>query len=66
MLLCFFTLLQALQDELETRSNQVRSAEKKLQHKELEAQEQVRPLWLLSSVLQPSGCFTVSARIRLF
>uniref|UniRef100_A0A8I6GHB3 Centrosomal protein 112 n=1 Tax=Rattus norvegicus TaxID=10116 RepID=A0A8I6GHB3_RAT len=32
---------QALQDELETRSNQVRSAEKKLQHKELEAQEQM-------------------------
>ncbi|XP_031206392.1 centrosomal protein of 112 kDa isoform X11 [Mastomys coucha] len=31
----------ALQDELETRSNQVRSAEKKLQHKELEAQEQI-------------------------
>ena len=66
MLLYFFTLLQALQDELETRSNQVRSAEKKLQHKELEAQEQVRPFCLLSSVLQPSGCFTVSASIRLF
>ncbi|XP_031206381.1 centrosomal protein of 112 kDa isoform X3 [Mastomys coucha] len=33
--------IKALQDELETRSNQVRSAEKKLQHKELEAQEQV-------------------------
>ncbi|XP_051014904.1 centrosomal protein of 112 kDa [Acomys russatus] len=33
--------IKALQDELETRSNQVRSAEKKLQHKELEAQEQI-------------------------
>ncbi|XP_063124833.1 centrosomal protein of 112 kDa isoform X8 [Rattus norvegicus] len=33
--------IKALQDELETRSNQVRSAEKKLQHKELEAQEQM-------------------------
>lgn len=67
MLLYFFTLLQALQEELETRSNQVRSAEKKLQHKELEAQEQVRPLWLLCSVLlQPSGCFTMAARILLF
>ncbi|KAL6034487.1 hypothetical protein STEG23_006458, partial [Scotinomys teguina] len=32
--------IKALQAELETRSNQVRSAEKKLQHKELEAQEQ--------------------------
>uniref|UniRef100_A0A8C6HX03 Centrosomal protein 112 n=1 Tax=Mus spicilegus TaxID=10103 RepID=A0A8C6HX03_MUSSI len=32
--------IKALQDELETRSNQVRSAEKKLHHKELEAQEQ--------------------------
>ncbi|ERE69092.1 centrosomal protein [Cricetulus griseus] len=32
--------IKALQDELETRCNQVRSAEKKLQHKELEAQEQ--------------------------
>lgn len=67
MLLYFFTLLQALQEELETRSNQVRSAEKKLQHKELEAQEQVRPLRLLCSVLlQPSGCFTLAARILLF
>nr|XP_048302025.1 centrosomal protein of 112 kDa isoform X3 [Myodes glareolus] len=33
--------IKALQEELETRSNQVRSAEKKLQHKELEAQEQI-------------------------
>uniref|UniRef100_A0A8C2LAH6 Centrosomal protein 112 n=1 Tax=Cricetulus griseus TaxID=10029 RepID=A0A8C2LAH6_CRIGR len=33
--------IKALQDELETRCNQVRSAEKKLQHKELEAQEQI-------------------------
>ncbi|KAL1779215.1 centrosomal protein of 112 kDa isoform X2 [Sigmodon hispidus] len=33
--------IKALQDELETRSNQVRSAEKKLQHKELETQEQI-------------------------
>ncbi|XP_044900792.1 centrosomal protein of 112 kDa isoform X6 [Felis catus] len=32
---------QALQDELENRSNQVRCAEKKLQHKELESQEQI-------------------------
>ncbi|XP_058559623.1 centrosomal protein of 112 kDa isoform X3 [Neofelis nebulosa] len=32
---------QALQDELENRSNQVRRAEKKLQHKELESQEQI-------------------------
>nr|XP_037848902.1 centrosomal protein of 112 kDa [Chlorocebus sabaeus] len=30
-----------LQDELENRSNQVRCAEKKLQHKELESQEQI-------------------------
>lgn len=67
MLLYFFIRLQALQDELETRSNQVRSAEKKLQHKELEAQEQVRPFWLVCSVLlQPRGCFTMSARILLF
>ncbi|KAM5308373.1 centrosomal protein of 112 kDa isoform 2-T3 [Glossophaga mutica] len=33
--------IKALQDELENRSNQVRCAEKKLQHKELEAQEQI-------------------------
>uniref|UniRef100_A0ABI7X155 DUF4485 domain-containing protein n=1 Tax=Felis catus TaxID=9685 RepID=A0ABI7X155_FELCA len=33
--------IKALQDELENRSNQVRCAEKKLQHKELESQEQV-------------------------
>ncbi|XP_063097760.1 centrosomal protein of 112 kDa isoform X9 [Cavia porcellus] len=33
--------IKALQDELETRSNQVRCAEKKLQHKELESQEQI-------------------------
>ncbi|XP_004693412.2 PREDICTED: centrosomal protein of 112 kDa [Condylura cristata] len=33
--------IKALQEELETRSNQVRSAEKKLQHKELESQEQI-------------------------
>uniref|UniRef100_A0A8C5LDF1 Centrosomal protein 112 n=1 Tax=Jaculus jaculus TaxID=51337 RepID=A0A8C5LDF1_JACJA len=32
---------KALQDELESRSNQVRSAEKKLQYKELESQEQI-------------------------
>uniref|UniRef100_A0ABI7X167 DUF4485 domain-containing protein n=1 Tax=Felis catus TaxID=9685 RepID=A0ABI7X167_FELCA len=32
--------IKALQDELENRSNQVRCAEKKLQHKELESQEQ--------------------------
>uniref|UniRef100_A0A8C6QJA1 Centrosomal protein 112 n=1 Tax=Nannospalax galili TaxID=1026970 RepID=A0A8C6QJA1_NANGA len=32
---------KALQDELENRSNQVRYGEKKLQHKELEAQEQM-------------------------
>uniref|UniRef100_A0A8C6QER1 Centrosomal protein 112 n=2 Tax=Nannospalax galili TaxID=1026970 RepID=A0A8C6QER1_NANGA len=35
------TLEKALQDELENRSNQVRYGEKKLQHKELEAQEQM-------------------------
>ncbi|XP_006833798.1 PREDICTED: centrosomal protein of 112 kDa [Chrysochloris asiatica] len=35
------TLEKALQDELDTRSNQVRSAEKKLQHRELESQEQI-------------------------
>ncbi|XP_044900793.1 centrosomal protein of 112 kDa isoform X7 [Felis catus] len=34
-------LEKALQDELENRSNQVRCAEKKLQHKELESQEQI-------------------------
>ncbi|XP_030879853.1 centrosomal protein of 112 kDa [Leptonychotes weddellii] len=33
--------IKALQDELENRANQVRCAEKKLQHKELESQEQV-------------------------
>ncbi|XP_058559622.1 centrosomal protein of 112 kDa isoform X2 [Neofelis nebulosa] len=33
--------IKALQDELENRSNQVRRAEKKLQHKELESQEQI-------------------------
>ncbi|XP_045382914.1 centrosomal protein of 112 kDa isoform X3 [Lemur catta] len=33
--------IKILQDELENRSNQVRCAEKKLQHKELEAQEQI-------------------------
>ncbi|XP_057173714.1 centrosomal protein of 112 kDa isoform X7 [Ursus arctos] len=35
------TLEKALQDELENRANQVRCAEKKLQHKELESQEQI-------------------------
>uniref|UniRef100_A0A8I5Y9N9 Centrosomal protein 112 n=1 Tax=Rattus norvegicus TaxID=10116 RepID=A0A8I5Y9N9_RAT len=44
--------IKALQDELETRSNQVRSAEKKLQHKELEAQEQVNFLQKRASILQ--------------
>ncbi|XP_047291483.1 centrosomal protein of 112 kDa isoform X4 [Homo sapiens] len=34
--------IKVLQDELENRSNQVRCAEKKLQHKELESQEQSR------------------------
>ncbi|KAL2764764.1 centrosomal protein of 112 kDa isoform c [Daubentonia madagascariensis] len=33
--------IKVLQDELENRSNQVRCAEKKLQHRELEAQEQM-------------------------
>ncbi|XP_006912482.2 centrosomal protein of 112 kDa isoform X2 [Pteropus alecto] len=33
--------IKVLQDELESRSNQVRCAEKKLQHKELESQEQI-------------------------
>ncbi|XP_032312917.1 centrosomal protein of 112 kDa isoform X2 [Camelus ferus] len=33
--------IKALQDELENRSNQVRCVEKKLQHKELESQEQI-------------------------
>ncbi|XP_063455402.1 centrosomal protein of 112 kDa isoform X10 [Pan paniscus] len=33
--------IKVLQDELENRSNQVRCAEKKLQHKELESQEQI-------------------------
>ncbi|XP_023569872.1 centrosomal protein of 112 kDa isoform X2 [Octodon degus] len=33
--------IKVLQDELETRSNQVRCVEKKLQHKELESQEQI-------------------------
>ncbi|XP_040100316.1 centrosomal protein of 112 kDa isoform X7 [Oryx dammah] len=35
------TLEKALQEELENRSKQVRSVEKKLQHKELESQEQI-------------------------
>ncbi|XP_070245033.1 centrosomal protein of 112 kDa isoform X8 [Bos mutus] len=35
------TLEKALQEELENRSKQVRSIEKKLQHKELESQEQI-------------------------
>ncbi|XP_042639486.1 centrosomal protein of 112 kDa [Orycteropus afer afer] len=33
--------IKALQDELNTRTNQLRSAEKKLQHRELESQEQI-------------------------
>ncbi|XP_006886463.1 PREDICTED: centrosomal protein of 112 kDa [Elephantulus edwardii] len=33
--------IKALQDELDARSNQVRNAEKKLQHRELESQEQI-------------------------
>ncbi|XP_023412733.1 centrosomal protein of 112 kDa isoform X3 [Loxodonta africana] len=33
--------IKALQDELDTRTNQVRNAEKKLQHRELESQEQI-------------------------
>ncbi|XP_044936866.1 centrosomal protein of 112 kDa isoform X3 [Mustela putorius furo] len=33
--------IKALQDELENRASQVRCAEKKLQHKELESQEQI-------------------------
>uniref|UniRef100_A0A2R9CMI4 Centrosomal protein 112 n=1 Tax=Pan paniscus TaxID=9597 RepID=A0A2R9CMI4_PANPA len=33
--------IKVLQDELENRSNQVRCAEKKLQHKDLESQEQI-------------------------
>ncbi|XP_077922091.1 centrosomal protein of 112 kDa isoform X3 [Halichoerus grypus] len=33
--------IKALQEELENRANQVRCAEKKLQHKELESQEQM-------------------------
>ncbi|XP_023067783.2 centrosomal protein of 112 kDa isoform X2 [Piliocolobus tephrosceles] len=33
--------IKVLQDELENRSNQVRCAEKKIQHKELESQEQI-------------------------
>nr|KAF6415303.1 centrosomal protein 112 [Molossus molossus] len=33
--------MKALHSELENRANQVRCAEKKLQHKELEAQEQI-------------------------
>nr|XP_045230492.1 centrosomal protein of 112 kDa isoform X12 [Macaca fascicularis] len=36
------TLEKILQGELENRSNQVRCAEKKLQHKELESQEQLK------------------------
>nr|KAF6415310.1 centrosomal protein 112 [Molossus molossus] len=35
--------IKALHSELENRANQVRCAEKKLQHKELEAQEQLFP-----------------------
>jgi hypothetical protein len=50
-MLLYFTPFQALQDELETRSHQVRSAEKKLHHKELEAQEQVGPVCLACSFL---------------
>ncbi|KAM9208316.1 centrosomal protein of 112 kDa isoform 1-T1 [Dugong dugon] len=33
--------IKALQDELDARSNQLRNAEKKLQHRELESQEQI-------------------------
>ncbi|KAM9596737.1 centrosomal protein of 112 kDa isoform 1-T3 [Trichechus inunguis] len=33
--------IKALQDELDARSNQLRNAEKKLQHRELESQEQM-------------------------
>ncbi|XP_075418238.1 centrosomal protein of 112 kDa isoform X2 [Tenrec ecaudatus] len=33
--------IKTLQDELDARSNQVRNAEKKLQHRELESQEQI-------------------------
>uniref|UniRef100_A0ABI7X1A4 DUF4485 domain-containing protein n=1 Tax=Felis catus TaxID=9685 RepID=A0ABI7X1A4_FELCA len=63
-------LEKALQDELENRSNQVRCAEKKLQHKELESQEQVLSyfclagwlpnflrVWELIYFLCPLGCF---------
>uniref|UniRef100_A0A5F7ZCL2 Centrosomal protein 112 n=1 Tax=Macaca mulatta TaxID=9544 RepID=A0A5F7ZCL2_MACMU len=41
--------IKILQDELENRSNQVRCAEKKLQHKELESQEQVPSPFLFNS-----------------
>ncbi|KAF6092904.1 centrosomal protein 112 [Phyllostomus discolor] len=44
--------IKALQDELENRCNQVRCVEKKLQHKELEAQEQVNFLQKRASILQ--------------
>lgn len=60
--LCFcvyLPLFQALQGELENRSNQVRCAEKKLQHKELESQEQVlSPLPHLHQLA--GGLFTLS------
>ncbi|XP_004405829.1 PREDICTED: centrosomal protein of 112 kDa [Odobenus rosmarus divergens] len=36
--------IKALQDELENRANQVRCTEKKLQHKELESQEQIKKI----------------------
>uniref|UniRef100_A0A8D1XFT0 DUF4485 domain-containing protein n=1 Tax=Sus scrofa TaxID=9823 RepID=A0A8D1XFT0_PIG len=60
--------IKALQDEVENRSNQVRCIEKKLQHKELESQDQVLSHmagWLvyfpqikeLMRVLFPLGCF---------
>lgn len=63
----YLPLFQALQDELENRASQVRCAEKKLQHKELESQEQVGALpaaaWLVGllpvsrpSSLYSSGC----------
>ncbi|XP_070336229.1 centrosomal protein of 112 kDa isoform X5 [Odocoileus virginianus] len=44
--------VQALREELENRSKQVRSMEKKLQQKELESQEQVNFLQKRASVLQ--------------
>uniref|UniRef100_A0A2I3G316 Uncharacterized protein n=1 Tax=Nomascus leucogenys TaxID=61853 RepID=A0A2I3G316_NOMLE len=43
--------IKVLQDELENRSNQVRCAEKKLQHKELESQEQVPTPLLFDSLV---------------